>query len=67
MSWGVPLANWLPVDRLATGTPLPYGIDITPDGKVWFARLHTGEIGPVVVQKIENKGKQNRRIVIAPA
>jgi streptogramin lyase len=45
MSWGVPLANWLPVDRLATGTPLPYGIDITPDGKVWFARLHTDEIG----------------------
>lgn len=45
MSWGVPLANWLPIDRLATGTPLPYGIDITPDGKVWFARLHTQEIG----------------------
>lgn len=45
MSWGVPLANWLPVDRMATGTPLPYGIDVTPDGKVWFARLHTDEIG----------------------
>jgi streptogramin lyase len=45
MSWGVPLANWLPVDRLATGTPLPYGIDITPDGGVWFSRLHTDEIG----------------------
>lgn len=45
MSWGVPLANWLPVDRLATGTPLPYGIDITPDGKVWFARLHADDIG----------------------
>jgi len=27
----------------------------------------TGEIGPVQVVKIENKGKQNRRIVIAPA
>lgn len=47
MSWGVPLANWLPVDRLATGTPLPYGIDITPDGGVWFSRLHTDEIGRV--------------------
>ncbi len=45
MEWGVPLANWLPVDRLATGTPLPYGIDIAPDGRVWFARLHTDEIG----------------------
>ncbi len=47
ISWGVPLANWLPVDRQATGTPLPYGIDITPDGKVWFARLHTDEIGSI--------------------
>ena len=45
MSWGVPLANWLPVDRQSTGVPLPYGIDITPDGSVWFARLHTDEIG----------------------
>lgn len=45
MSWGVPLANWLPVDRVSTGVPLPYGIDITPDGSVWFARLHTDEIG----------------------
>ncbi len=47
MSWGVPLAKWMPVDRQATGTPLPYGIDITPDGKVWFARLHTDEIGSI--------------------
>jgi streptogramin lyase len=47
MSWGVPLANWMPVDRQATGTPLPYGIDITPDGKVWFSRLHTDEIGSI--------------------
>jgi len=47
ISWGVPLTNWLPVDRQATGTPLPYGIEITPDGKVWFARLHTDEIGSI--------------------
>jgi virginiamycin B lyase len=47
MSWGVPLSSWLPVDRAATGTPLPYGIDITPDGMVWFARLHTDEIGSI--------------------
>jgi streptogramin lyase len=47
MSWGVPLAKWMPVDRQATGTPLPYGIDITPDGKVWFSRLHTDEIGSI--------------------
>ncbi len=47
MAWGVPLANWLPVDRISTGVPLPYGIDITPDGKAWFARLHSDEIGNV--------------------
>ncbi|MEO8124053.1 MAG: hypothetical protein ABI633_08390 [Burkholderiales bacterium] len=47
MGWGVPLANWLPVDSISTGVPLPYGIDITPDGKAWFARLHTDEIGNV--------------------
>ena len=27
----------------------------------------TGEIGPVAVTKIENKGKQNRRVVLALA
>lgn len=47
MGWGVPLANWLPVDLISTGVPLPYGIDITPDGRVWFARLHTDEIGNI--------------------
>ena len=45
INWGVPLSQWLPVDRQATGLPLPYGIDMTPDGKVWFSRLHTDEIG----------------------
>lgn len=45
MSWGLPLSSWLPIDRESSGTPLPYGIDITPDGRVWFARLHTDEIG----------------------
>jgi streptogramin lyase len=47
INWGVPLAHWLPVDRQATGTPLPYGIEVTPDGRVWFARLHTDEIGVI--------------------
>ena len=45
IGWGLPLSNWLPIDRESTGTPMPYGIEITPDGKVWFARLHTQEIG----------------------
>lgn len=47
MGWGLPLSNWLPVDWAASGTPLPYGIDVTPDGMIWFARLHTQEIGSI--------------------
>jgi alanyl-tRNA synthetase len=27
----------------------------------------TGEIGPVIVEKIENKGKRNRRVVVTLA
>ena len=40
-------------------------IDLQPCGGTHVAR--TGEIGPVRVLKIENKGKQNRRIAIALA
>jgi streptogramin lyase/cytochrome c5 len=47
IGWGVPLNNWLPVDTASTGTPLPYGIEVTPDGSIWFARLHTSEIGKI--------------------
>jgi misacylated tRNA(Ala) deacylase len=39
-------------------------IDLQPCGGTHVAR--TGEIGPIQVVKIENKGKQNRRIIIAP-
>jgi misacylated tRNA(Ala) deacylase len=39
--------------------------DLQPCGGTHVAR--TGEIGPIRVQKIENKGKQNRRIIIVPA
>ena len=41
------------------------GIDLQPCGGTHVARL--GEIGPVIVEKIENKGKRNRRVVIALA
>lgn len=47
MDWGVPLANWVSIDEQSTGLPLPYGIDITPDGNVWFARLHANTIGMI--------------------
>jgi misacylated tRNA(Ala) deacylase len=38
------------------------GVDLQPCGGTHVAR--TGEIGAVVVAKIENKGKQNRRVVV---
>jgi len=37
-------------------------VDLQPCGGTHVSR--TSEIGPIRVQKIENKGKQNRRIVI---
>ncbi|WP_162912957.1 alanyl-tRNA editing protein [Rhodospirillaceae bacterium SYSU D60014] len=39
------------------------GVDLQPCGGTHVSR--TGEIGPVEVTKIENKGKQNRRINLA--
>ncbi|MGB7481125.1 MAG: hypothetical protein WA924_12415 [Burkholderiaceae bacterium] len=47
MNWGLPLSNWLAIDWESTGVPLVYGIDVTPDGTVWFARLHSREIGKI--------------------
>lgn len=47
IGWGIPIANWVKVDDVSTGVPLPYGIDVTPDGKVWIARLHTDEIASI--------------------
>ena len=40
-------------------------VDLQPCGGTHVSS--TGEIGPIRVLKIENKGKQNRRITIAPA
>jgi misacylated tRNA(Ala) deacylase len=40
-------------------------VDLQPCGGMHVA--HTGEIGRISVLKIENKGRQNRRIIIAPA
>jgi len=41
------------------------GIDLQPCGGTHVAR--TGEIGPVTIEKIESKGKRNRRVVVALA
>jgi misacylated tRNA(Ala) deacylase len=40
-------------------------VDLQPCGGTHVAR--TAEIGVVAVQKVENKGKQNRRIILVPA
>lgn len=48
--------------RIGTGEAQ---VDLQPCGGTHVAR--TGEIGRLAVVKIENKGKQNRRIIIAPA
>ena len=39
------------------------GVDLQPCGGTHVA--HTAEIGPIVITKIENKGKHNRRVNIA--
>jgi misacylated tRNA(Ala) deacylase len=41
------------------------GVDLQPCGGTHVRA--TGEIGPIVVEKIENKGKRNRRVVVALA
>lgn len=48
--------------RIGAGEP---PVDLQPCGGTHVSR--TGEIGAIRVLKIENKGKQNRRIIIAPA
>jgi streptogramin lyase len=34
-------------DRQGTGLPMPYGIDITPDGMVWVARLYANDLARI--------------------
>jgi misacylated tRNA(Ala) deacylase len=55
-------AGRLRLVRIGAGAP---PVDLQPCGGTHVAR--TGEIGRVKVVKIENKGRQNRRIVVAPA
>ncbi len=46
MNWGFPM-HILPVDEKVSGMPLPYGIDVAPNGTIWFARLHADSIGMI--------------------
>jgi misacylated tRNA(Ala) deacylase len=50
--------------RLVRIGPADVPVDLQPCGGTHVTR--TGEIGRIAVLKIENKGRQNRRIVIAP-
>ena len=34
-------------DREGTGLPMPYGIDVTPDGMVWVARLYANDLAMI--------------------
>lgn len=68
LEWGIPIANYVKVDHVSTGVPLPYGIDVTPDGKAWIARLHTDELasvdpdtGTVTMVKTPFKGPRRLR------
>jgi misacylated tRNA(Ala) deacylase len=54
-------AGRLRLVRIGEGMP---PVDLQPCGGTHVAR--TGEIGPMAVVKVENKGRQNRRVVIAP-
>ncbi|GAB3094980.1 virginiamycin B lyase family protein [Pseudomaricurvus hydrocarbonicus] len=57
------------VDRESTGVPMPYGIDVAPDGKVWFGRLYADDIGyidpaddSVHMIKVPFKGPRRLRV-----
>jgi len=34
-------------DRVGTGLPMPYGIDVAPDGRVWVARLYANDLAVI--------------------
>src|SRR4051794_17233204 len=62
--WGAPPRGTgrLRLMRIGEGEAL---VALHPCGGTHVAR--TGEMGPISVVKIEKKGRQNRRIIIAPA
>ncbi len=45
------LANYVPISDAVAGEgmslPIPYGIDIAPDGAVWFSQLNESRIGRI--------------------
>ena len=47
VGWGIRVDRLFPVKRNSEGVPQPYGIDITPDGAVWFSRVWADDIGRI--------------------
>ncbi|MEZ5572176.1 MAG: lyase [Halioglobus sp.] len=48
MFWIDPKYRPLPSpDNVSTGLPMPYGIDIAPDGTVWVARLYANDLAKI--------------------
>lgn len=42
--------DWRPQpapDEEGTGLPMPYGIDVTPDGSIWVARLYANDLARI--------------------
>ena len=67
LGWGFSVANYVRVDHESTGVPLPYGLDVTPDGKAWIARLHSNEIASIdpdtgIVTMVKTPFKAPRRL-----
>ncbi|MCC5814960.1 MAG: lyase, partial [Leptospira sp.] len=65
MNWGFPM-HWLPVDERVTGMPLPYGIDTSMDGKIWFARLHADSIGFIDTNSSQDPSNWEPEIIETP-
>ncbi len=46
--WMDPENRPLPdADRAGTGLPMPYGIDVAPDGSIWVARLYANDLAKI--------------------
>lgn len=58
MPWLLKAADWLPFpETVSDGAelPVPYGIDIAPDGGVWFSQLNVRRIGRIDPETLEAK------------
>jgi virginiamycin B lyase len=60
MPYVVAVADWLDVDLAslaseggAGAAPVPYGIDIAPDGGVWFSQLNQHRLGRIDPESLE--------------